>query len=77
MQATMVQLKWAKAWHTTYHQTKKIKVIAVTRQYFHASSINFSRSIQYGLNVLRVSFQYRLHKWSIKTKRLISLIKIY
>lgn len=29
------------------------------------SSINFSRSIKYGLGVLRVSIQYRLHKWGI------------
>ncbi len=29
------------------------------------SSINFGRSIIYGLGVLRVSLQYRLHKWGI------------
>jgi glycosyltransferase involved in cell wall biosynthesis len=29
------------------------------------SSINFKRSIIYGLGVLRVSLQYRLHKWKI------------
>ena len=29
------------------------------------SSINFTRSIIYGLGVLKVSFLYRLHKWGI------------
>jgi len=29
------------------------------------SSINFSRSIIYGWGVLRVSIQYRLHKWGL------------
>ncbi|HEY6978753.1 MAG TPA: glycosyltransferase family 2 protein [Chitinophagaceae bacterium] len=29
------------------------------------SSINFRRSIIYGLGVLRVSWQYRLHKWRL------------
>jgi glycosyltransferase involved in cell wall biosynthesis len=29
------------------------------------SSINFKRSIIYGLGVLRVSLQYRLHKWKL------------
>lgn len=30
-----------------------------------ASSINFVRSIRYGLGVLKTSFEYRLHKWKI------------
>ena len=29
------------------------------------SSINFNRSIIYGLGVLRVSMQYRFHKWGL------------
>ncbi len=29
------------------------------------SSINFSRSVLYGLGVLRVSLVYRLHKWGL------------
>src|SRR6266542_1567559 len=30
-----------------------------------ASSINFNRSISYGFGVLRVSMQYRFHKWGL------------
>lgn len=30
-----------------------------------SSSINFMRSLKYGLGVLRVSFTYRLHKWTL------------
>ena len=33
------------------------------------SSINFSRSIKYGLGVVRVSIQYRLHKWGLLKAR--------
>lgn len=36
-----------------------------TRYFEEASSINFSRSVTYGLGVLRVSIIYRLHKWRI------------
>jgi glycosyltransferase involved in cell wall biosynthesis len=36
-----------------------------TRYFEEASSINFSRSVTYGLGVLRVSFTYRMHKWRI------------
>lgn len=36
-----------------------------TRYFQEASSINFKRSVQYGLGVLRVCFQYRLHKWKL------------
>ena len=47
------------------------EITCPTKYFPDASSINFSRSIRYGLGVLRVSFQYRLHKWRIKTKRFI------
>lgn len=30
-----------------------------------SSSINFTKSLQYGFGVLRVSFLYRLHKWKL------------
>jgi glycosyltransferase involved in cell wall biosynthesis len=36
-----------------------------TRYFEEASSINFGRSVTYGLGVLRVSFVYRLHKWKL------------
>lgn len=46
------------------------EVTCPTKYFEEASSINLSRSIKYGLGVLRVSIQYRLHKWGIlKVKR--------
>ena len=45
------------------------EVTCPTTYFKEASSINFRRSIVYGLGVLRVSMQYRLHKWGwIKQK---------
>ena len=38
-----------------------------TRYFPEASSINFRRSVTYGLGVLGVSLQYRLHKWGMYT----------
>ncbi len=41
-----------------------------TKYFEEASSINFKRSMQYGIGVLRVSIQHRLHLWGIvKNKR--------
>jgi glycosyltransferase involved in cell wall biosynthesis len=34
-----------------------------TRYFTDASSINFRRSVKYGLGVLKTSVQFRLHKW--------------
>lgn len=46
------------------------EVTCPTKYFEEASSINFKRSVKYGLGVLRVSIQYRLHKWGlIKLKR--------
>ncbi len=39
------------------------EVTCPTKYFAEASSINFSRSVKYGLGVLRVSCSYRLHKW--------------
>ncbi len=39
------------------------EVTCPTKYFDEASSINFSRSVQYGLGVLRVSLVHRLHKW--------------
>ncbi len=39
------------------------EVSCPTRYFEEASSINFRRSVIYGLGVLRVSLIYRLHKW--------------
>jgi len=45
------------------------EVTCPTKYFEEASSINFSRSMKYGLGVLRVSIVHRLHKWGlIKSK---------
>lgn len=45
------------------------EVTCPTKYFEEASSINFKRSSIYGLGVLRVSLQHRLHKWGlIKSK---------
>lgn len=41
------------------------EVTCPTKYFEEASSINFKRSVTYGLGVLRVSLMYRLEKWGI------------
>ena len=41
------------------------EITCPTKYFEEASSINFSRSVTYGLGVLGVSARYRLHKWGI------------
>jgi glycosyltransferase involved in cell wall biosynthesis len=41
------------------------EVTCPTKYFEEASSINFKRSAIYGLGVLRVSLQHRLHKWGL------------
>ncbi|RQO32099.1 glycosyl transferase family 2 [Taibaiella sp. KBW10] len=41
------------------------EITCPTKYFEEASSINFSRSVKYGLGVLRVSLQYRLQKWGL------------
>jgi glycosyltransferase involved in cell wall biosynthesis len=41
------------------------EITCPTRYFPEASSINFLRSSKYGMGVLRVCFQFRLHKWGI------------
>jgi len=41
------------------------EITCPTKYFPEASSINFSRSVKYGLGVLRVSLLYRLTKWGI------------
>jgi glycosyltransferase involved in cell wall biosynthesis len=48
------------------------EVTCPTRYFEEASSINFRRSVIYGLGVLRVSMQYRLHKWGIRASWLLN-----
>ncbi|OJU74477.1 MAG: glycosyl transferase family 2 [Bacteroidetes bacterium 47-18] len=46
------------------------EVTCPTKYFEEASSINFKRSMEYGLGVLRVSLQHRLHMWGLmKHKR--------
>lgn len=46
------------------------EITCPTKYFEEASSINFKRSMEYGLGVLRVSIQHRLHLWGIlKNKR--------
>lgn len=41
------------------------EVTCPTKYFPEASSINFKRSVKYGLGVLRVSVSYRLNKWGM------------
>jgi glycosyltransferase involved in cell wall biosynthesis len=43
-----------------------------TRYFTDASSINFRRSVKYGLGVLRTSVQFRLHKWRVRPSQIFS-----
>lgn len=43
------------------------EVTCPTKYFKEASSINFSRSVRYGLGVLRVSCLYRLSKWGLNS----------
>lgn len=43
------------------------EVTCPTRYFKEASSINFRRSVIYGLGVLKVCLQYRLHKWGMRS----------
>ena len=48
----------------------RIGEIAVPTRYFaEASSVNFQRSVVYGLSTLRVMFRYLLHRLSIRPQR--------
>mgnify|MGYP000722078603 CR=1 FL=1 len=42
------------------------EVTCPTKYFEEASSINFSRSVKYGLGVVGVSLGYRLAKWGIR-----------
>lgn len=41
------------------------EITCPTKYFDDASSINFSRSMKYGLGVINTSFRYRFHKWGI------------
>jgi len=46
------------------------EVTCPTKYFEEASSINFSRSMKYGLGVLRVSVTHRLHRWKLLRSKL-------
>ncbi|MEY4902231.1 MAG: hypothetical protein RLZZ292_46 [Bacteroidota bacterium] len=46
------------------------EVTCPTKYFDEASSINFSRSMKYGLGVLRVSWVHRLQKWGLVNSKL-------
>lgn len=46
------------------------EVTCPTKYFEEASSINFRRSMKYGMGVLRVSLTHRLHKWGITRSKL-------
>lgn len=49
----------------------KIGEVSCPTKYFdEASSINFSRSVKYGLGVLRVSLEFRLARWHLLRSRI-------
>lgn len=49
------------------------EVTCPTKYFKDASSINFSRSVKYGLGVLRVSLSFRLNKWGLLKSRIFDL----
>lgn len=53
-----------------YHGFEIGEVACPTRYFKESSSINFSRSIQYGFGCLRVSLVYRLCKWGLVKSKL-------
>ncbi len=46
------------------------EITCPTKYFEEASSINFRRSVKYGLGVLGVSLQYRLQKWGLSRYRI-------
>jgi len=46
------------------------EVTCPTKYFKEASSINFRRSMKYGMGVLRVSFIYRFHKMGLVKSKL-------
>ena len=49
------------------------EVTCPTKYFEEASSINFKRSVTYGLGVLRVSLMYRLQKWGLVNRPIFKL----
>ncbi|MEL6253918.1 MAG: glycosyltransferase family 2 protein [Bacteroidota bacterium] len=49
------------------------EVTCPTKYFKDASSINFKRSVKYGLGVLRVSILYRLNRWGLVKSKIFDL----
>lgn len=43
------------------------EIACPTRYFAEASSINFRRSVSYGIGVLGTSLKYRLHRWGVRS----------
>lgn len=48
------------------------EITCPTKYFKEASSINFSRSVKYGVGVLQTAMQYRLQKWKLRTYSIFS-----
>lgn len=48
------------------------EITCPTRYFKEASSINFRRSLKYGMGVLKVSVLYRLHQWKLVKYKILS-----
>ena len=46
------------------------EVSCPTKYFTDASSINFRRSVTYGIGVLKTALAFRLHRWGIRRSRL-------
>lgn len=50
------------------------EITCPTKYFDEASSINFSRSVTYGLGVLRTSLKYRINKWGLVQYKMFDLV---
>ena len=48
------------------------EITCPTKYFSEASSINFRRSVKYGLGVMKTAIQFRLHKWKVVRSALFS-----
>lgn len=48
-----------------YHGYEIGEITCPTKYFKEASSINFKRSVKYGIGVLITSISYRLNKWGL------------
>ena len=58
-----------------YYGFRMGEISCPTRYFEEASSINFARSVKYGLGVLWTSALYRLGKWGIAAPKIFPPLK--